>query len=57
MNGLSYYGMDNYIFSDNLITEKTKEIKTELEGNNAITSAKREKITKKLAESIGKLGL
>ena len=57
MNGLSYYGMDNYIFSDNLITEETEEIKNELEDNNVVTSAKREKINKKIAESISKLGL
>lgn len=57
MNGLSYYGMDNYIFSDNLITEETEEIKNELEDNNVVTSAKREKINKKIAESINKLGL
>ena len=57
MNGLSYYGKNDYKFSENLITEETIKLASQIEQSNYETEIKRTKINKIIKESLEKLGL
>lgn len=57
MSGLSYFGYDNYAFSENLITEETEYFAQQIEQSNFEVQAKREKITSVIKKSLDELGL
>lgn len=57
MDGLSYYGQDDYHFSENLITEETKKIAEQIERNNDEVRVKRDKINENIKKSLDELGL
>ncbi len=57
MSGLSYYGEENYTFSENLITDETEYLAQQIEQNNLEVQAKREKITSIIKKSLEELGL
>lgn len=57
MSGLSYFGEDNYTFSENLITEETEYFAEQIEQSNFEVQAKREKINSVIKKSLEKLGL
>ena len=57
MSGMSYYGEDNYIFSDNLVTEDTDFIVTQLQNNNSEVESKKEKLNSIIKKSLDELGL
>lgn len=57
MSGLSYFEEDNYIFSENLITEETEYFAQQIEQSNFEVQAKREKINSVIKKSLEKLGL
>lgn len=57
MSGLSYYGENNYIFSDNLINEDTTLIAEQIEQSNIETRRKRDLINSIIKESLLELGL
>ncbi len=57
MSGLSYYGEDNYIFSENLITEETEYLVQQIEQSNYEVKVKREKINSVIKKSLEELGL
>lgn len=57
MSGLSYYGEDNYIFSDNLVNEETLVLAKKIEQSNIETTKKRDLINLKIKEALSELGL
>lgn len=57
MSGLSYFGEDNYTFSENLITEETERFAQQIEQSNLEVQAKREKINGIIKKSLEELGL
>lgn len=57
MSGLSYFGEDNYTFSENLITEETEYFVEQIEQSNFEVQAKREKINSVIKKSLEELGL
>jgi hypothetical protein len=57
MSGLSYYGENNYIFSDNLVNQDTTIIAEQIEQSNVETKRKRELINSKVKEALLELGL
>ena len=57
MSGLSYYGENNYLFSDNLITEETEYLASKIEESNNEVRIKRDKINRVITKSLEELGL
>lgn len=57
MSGLSYYGENNYIFSDNLINEDITIIAEQIEQSNIETKRKKDLIYSKIKEALLELGL
>lgn len=57
MSGLTYFGEDNYTFSENLITEETKYLAEQIERSNYEVQVKREKINSIIKKSLEELGL
>ena len=57
MSGLSYFDENNYIFSENLITEETEYFAQQIEQSNFEVQAKREKINSVIKKSLEELGL
>ena len=57
MSGLSYYGEDNYTFSENLVTEETEYFAKQIEQSNYEVQAKRIKISEIIKKSLDELGL
>jgi len=57
MSGLSYFNKNNYIFSENLITEETEYLASQIEQSNYDTQAKRTKINNIIKKSLDELGL
>lgn len=57
MSGLSYYGENNYSFSENLITEETKYFVEQIEQNNSEVKEKKEKINSVIKKALEELGL
>ena len=57
MSGLSYFEENNYIFSENLITEETEYFAEQIEQSNFETQIKREKINRIIKKSLEELGL
>lgn len=57
MNGLSYFGEEKYLFSENLITEETKYFADQIEQSNYEVQVKREKIHHVIKKSLDELGL
>lgn len=57
MSGLSYYGENNYVFSNNLITEDTQHFADQVEKYGYEIHEKREKITAVIKKSLGELDL
>ena len=57
MSGLSYYDENNYLFSENLVTEQTKYFAEQIEESNYEVQVKREKINKVIKDSLEELGL
>lgn len=57
MSGLSYYGENTYLFSDNLITEETEYLASKIEESNNEVRIKRDKINRVITKSLEELGL
>lgn len=57
MSGLSYFDENNYTFSENLITEETKNLADQIEQSNFEVQIKREKINSIIKKSLEELGL
>ncbi len=57
MGGLSYYGVENYNFSENLMTEETKYFADQIEQSNYEVQVKREKINNVIRKSLAEVGL
>lgn len=57
MNGLSYFGEENYSFSENLVTEETEYLASQIEQSNYEVQGKREKINSIIKKSLQELGL
>lgn len=57
MNGLSYFDEDNYVFSENLVTEETECLAQQIEQSNLEVQTKREKINHIIKDSLEDLGL
>ena len=57
MSGLSYYGLEKYNFSNNLVTDETTSLATQIEENNSETKAKETKIVNIIKEVTDELGL
>lgn len=57
MSGLSYYGEDNYVFSENLVTEEVKELSLQIEQSNDEVQLKRTKINDTIKNALEELGL
>lgn len=57
MNGLSYYNSNEYIFSDNLVTEQTEYIASQVEESNIDVKVKRDKINRIISKSLEDVGL
>lgn len=57
MSGLSYYGENGYIFSENLITEETKHLVSQIEQNAFEIQVKKSKIYEIIKKSLVELGL
>ena len=57
MNGLSYFGENEYNFSSNLVTDEVLEIASQIENSNLETKAKREKINAAIRSALEELGL
>ena len=57
MSGLSYYDEENYVFSDNLVTEETKYFAEQLDKSNREVQIKREKINQVIKKTLDELGL
>lgn len=57
MSGLSYFDENNYIFSDNLVTEEIECLASQIEQSNYAVQVKREKINEIIGKSLVELGL
>jgi len=57
MSGLSYFDENNYIFSENLITEETEYFAEQIEQSNFEVQTKKEKINSIIKKSLEELGL
>lgn len=57
MSGLSYFGEDRYLFSNNLITEETEYFANLIEQSNYEVEAKRNRINERIKQSLEKVGL
>lgn len=57
MSGLSYYNENNYIFSENLVTEETDYFALQIEENSKKVQVKRKKINEAIKSSLEELGL
>ena len=57
MSGLSYYNENNYTFSENLVTEETENLVSQIEQSNYETQVKRVKINNIIKKSLEELGL
>lgn len=57
MSGLSYYGLEKYNFSNNLVTDETTSLAIQIEENNSETKAKETKIVNIIKEVTDELGL
>lgn len=57
MAGLSYYGENNYTFSENLVTNETEYLASQIDKNSKETEEKRIKIYKAIENSLNELGL
>lgn len=57
MDGLSYYGIESYNFSDNLVSDEVTSLARQIEKSNLEVKQKREKINKIIKKSIQQLGL
>lgn len=57
MSGLTYFGEDNYTFSEKLITEETEFFANQIEKSNYEVQVKREKINSIIKKSLEELGL
>ena len=57
MGGLSYFGENEFSFSDNLITEETELLAQQIEQSNKETVLKRDKINEIIRNVIAELGL
>lgn len=57
MSGLSYFDENKYIFSENMVTEETEYLASQVEQNNYEVQVKREKINEIVKKSLHELGL
>ncbi len=57
MSGLSYYDENNYTFSENLVTEETDYLASQIEQSNYEVRVKRTKINEVIKKSLEELGL
>ena len=57
MSGLSYYDENNYTFSENLVTEETDYLASQIEQSNYEVQVKRTKINEVIKKSLEELGL
>ena len=57
MDGLSYYGIESYNFSNNLVSDWVIAIASQIEKSNLEVAKKREKINNIIRKSIQQLGL
>ena len=57
MSGLSYFDEPNYIFSNNLITEETEYLASQIEQSNSDILLKRTKINEIIQKSLSELNL
>lgn len=57
MSGLSYYGLEKYNFSNNLVTDETTYLANQIEENNSETKAKETKIVNIIKKVTDELGL
>ncbi|MCI8575328.1 MAG: hypothetical protein HFI09_02550 [Bacilli bacterium] len=57
MSGLSYFGEENYSFSENLITKETESLALQMEYSNYEVQVKRQKINNIIKKSLLELGL
>ena len=57
MSGLSYFDENNYIFSENLVTEETEYLASQIEQSNYDVQVKRTKINEIIRKSLDELGL
>ena len=57
MSGLSYFGEQNYSFSNNLVTKETEYFANQIEQSNYEIHVKREKINNVIKKSLEELGL
>lgn len=57
MSGLSYFGEQNYSFSENLVTEETTYLAQQLEQSNYEVQVKGTKINEIIRKSLNELGL
>lgn len=57
MSGLSYYDENNYTFSENLVTEDTDYLASQIEQSNYEVQVKRTKINEVIKKSLEELGL
>ena len=57
MQGLSYYGENDYTFSENLITNDIEHIISQIEESSYLTQQKRIKICRIIQDSLDELGL
>ena len=57
MNGLSYYNEENYLFSENLVTEETEYFAEQIEQSNYEVQIKRKKINEIIKKTLDDLGL
>ena len=57
MSGLSYFDEDNYVFSENLVTEETECLAQQIEQSNLEVRTKREKINHVIKDSLEDMGL
>lgn len=57
MSGLSYFGENNYLFSNNLITEEVEYFAGQIEQSNYDVQAKKTKINEIIRKSLDEIGL
>ena len=57
MSGLSYFGEQDYSFSENLVTKETEYLASQIEQSNYEVQVKREKINNIIKKSLEELGL
>lgn len=57
MSGLSYYGENKYIFSENLVTSETEYLVSQIEKNSKETQEKRMKIYEVIEKALDEIGL